>query len=163
MSEVSDLFCNYRLIRERLLHPHNAVIDIGIDLKRKPVELPVDNLEVLDNHITANVTITELINRKPLTMRDILIVVCKYYHVTSAEIKGSLRSPYYVRPRHVFCYLAMRHCPISYPIAGRFLGGRDHTTILHAVRKIKERMTVDDELKRTIETLEKILCITPDD
>lgn len=159
MSDISVIIGHYGEIRERLINPPNAVEDIGIDLKRKPVDNSPKEPEVLVNHLTAEVTIHEICVNKPPRLNDILRAVCKYYHKTSAEIKGASRTIPYVRPRHVFCYLAIRHGGYSFPTIGRFLGGRDHTTVLHAVRKMKERILVDEDLRKNVVDIEKMLCV----
>lgn len=73
------------------------------------------------------------------TMQEILIAVCVFYSTSSYAIKSSKRTANIVLPRHIFVFLAKRLTTKSLPEIGRFLGGRDHTTVLHAFRRI-ERM-----------------------
>lgn len=73
------------------------------------------------------------------TMQEILVAVCVFYSTSSYAIKSSKRTANIVLPRHIFVFLAKRLTTKSLPEIGRFLGGRDHTTVLHAFRRI-ERM-----------------------
>lgn len=59
------------------------------------------------------------------------------------------------RPRQIAMLLTRRLCPhLSYPDIGRRLGGRDHTTVLHGVRKVLALMPLDPELKAQVERIE---------
>lgn len=79
---------------------------------------------------------------------DIQRVVCKYYEITRTELLANRRMAYLVRARHVGIYLAKKLTDRSLPEIGRRFGGRDHTTILHSVRKI------ENILRQTNEKLE---------
>lgn len=68
---------------------------------------------------------------------EILEEVCAFYNVTMLALKSPRREQKIVRPRQVACYLAYDKTGLSMPQVGRLLGNRDHTTIMHAVRKIK--------------------------
>ncbi|WP_334175968.1 helix-turn-helix domain-containing protein, partial [Pseudoxanthobacter sp.] len=62
-----------------------------------------------------------------------------------------------VRPRQIAMYLAKTMTPRSLPEIGRQFGGRDHTTVLHAVRKIEELARTDSRTAEEIETLKRLL------
>lgn len=74
---------------------------------------------------------------KPLTIRDIQIAVCDRVGMTLAEFLGERRQAPVVHARQVAMYLAKVLTGRSTPEIGRRFGGRDHTTILHAIKKIK--------------------------
>ena len=61
------------------------------------------------------------------------------------------------RPRQIAMWLCKQHTTRSYPDIGRRFGGRDHTTVLHGVRKIEELMALDDQIARDVETLTRKL------
>jgi chromosomal replication initiator protein len=61
------------------------------------------------------------------------------------------------RPRQVAMYLAKQLTPRSLPEIGRKFGGRDHTTVIYAIRKIEELRTGDASLSEDIETLRRLL------
>lgn len=71
------------------------------------------------------------------SLSSILLAVSKHYDVSINDLKSARRHKRLVMPRHVFCYLAATVTRKSLPQIGAFLGDRDHTTVLHAVRKIK--------------------------
>ena len=61
------------------------------------------------------------------------------------------------RPRQIAMYLAKNLTTSSYPEIGRKFGGRDHTTIMHAVKKIEELLIHDSELSNDVELLRSLL------
>lgn len=69
---------------------------------------------------------------------DILREVASHHGLKVEDLTGESRKRQYVRPRQIAVYIAKRYTTLSYPAIGRRLGGRDHTTALHADRKIKE-------------------------
>jgi len=71
-------------------------------------------------------------------------IVCEYYDITKAQLEGEVRTAWPVRARHVFCYLARRYTIASSRQIGQFLGGRDHSTVVHAFQKI-ELLLIDDQ------------------
>jgi chromosomal replication initiator protein len=74
---------------------------------------------------------------RSLYAREIVSVVATYFGVTVGEMRGARRTGTLITPRHVAMYLVSDTCPhLSLPAIGRFFGGRDHTTILYAVRKV---------------------------
>jgi chromosomal replication initiator protein len=62
-----------------------------------------------------------------------------------------------VKPRQIAMYLAKTLTPRSFPEIGRRFGGRDHTTVLHAVRKIEELISGDTKLSHEIELLKRLI------
>ena len=71
------------------------------------------------------------------SLSGILLAVSAHYGVSVTDLKSARRHKRLILPRHVFCYLAATATRKSLPQIGAFLGDRDHTTVLHAVRKIK--------------------------
>ena len=74
--------------------------------------------------------------RKPVNLNQILKAVCNYYSVKAVDIKGKKRTKDLVIPRQVAMYLIKELTQTPYMTIGEFLGGRDHTTIMHGVEKI---------------------------
>ena len=77
--------------------------------------------------------------------------------MSRAEILSARRTANVVRPRQIAMYLAKILTLRSLPEIGRRFGGRDHTTVLHAVRKIEELVSKDHNLAEVIELLKRIL------
>jgi chromosomal replication initiator protein len=84
-------------------------------------------------------------------------VVARQYNVSRADLLSSRRTANVVRPRQVAMYLAKILTLRSLPEIGRRFGGRDHTTVLHAVRKIETLAGNDSALADEIETLKRLL------
>ncbi len=72
--------------------------------------------------------------------RQILREVCVKYGVTTVDLCSKRRPLLLITARHEACYRLRTETTWSYPRIGAFLGGRDHTTVIHAVRKHKKRM-----------------------
>ena len=94
---------------------------------------------------------------KRVQIEDIQRVVARQYNVSRADLLSSRRTANVVRPRQVAMYLAKILTLRSLPEIGRRFGGRDHTTVLHAVRKIENLVGNDSALADEIETLKRLL------
>ena len=107
----------------------------------------------------AEVAIRDLIRaREPkrVKIEDIQKLVASHYSVTRADILSSRRTAIVVKPRQVAMYLAKALTLRSLPEIGRRFGGRDHTTVLHAVRKI-EGLCSASALREELELLKRML------
>ncbi len=92
-------------------------------------------------------------NRRRITIDEIQRAVCQFYRVDRTEMASKRRARAVVRPRQVAMYLAKVLTPRSYPEIGRKFGGRDHSTVIHAVRLIEELRTRDAEMDGDVRTL----------
>jgi len=90
-------------------------------------------------------------------IEDILRIVSRHYKVPRNELLSSRRSRDVVRPRQIAMYLAKALTSRSLPEIGRRFGGRDHTTVLHSVRKVEQMMKDDGDLCQEIELLKRML------
>ncbi len=90
-------------------------------------------------------------------IEDILRVIGRHYNIARADILSPRRARSIVRPRQVGMYLAKKLTPRSLPEIGRRFGGRDHSTVLHAVRKIEELLLTDDRLAGEVALLVKLV------
>lgn len=77
---------------------------------------------------------------------DVINAVCSYFDLKSTQLKGTKRTASLVRARHICMYLLKTELNLTYSDIGNILGGRDHTTVMHGVEKIRE-MSVNPELK----------------
>ena len=108
----------------------------------------------------AEVAIRDLIRTrdpKRVKIEDIQKLVAGRYNVSRADILSSRRTAVVVRPRQIAMYLAKMLTLRSLPEIGRRFGGRDHTTVLHAVRKIEGLTHSDTTLSEEIELLKRML------
>jgi chromosomal replication initiator protein len=94
---------------------------------------------------------------KRVKIEDIQRVVARQYNVSRSDLLSSRRTANVVRPRQVAMYLAKTLTLRSLPEIGRRFGGRDHTTVLHAVRKIEGLVGNDMALAEEIEVLKRQL------
>lgn len=94
---------------------------------------------------------------KRVKIEDIQRVVARQYNVSRSDLLSSRRTANVVRPRQVAMYLAKTLTLRSLPEIGRRFGGRDHTTVLHAVRKIEGLVSNDLALSEEIEILKRQL------
>ena len=110
--------------------------------------------------MSAEITLRDLVGaREPRRVRieDIQRVVARHYNVSKADLLSSRRTRTIVRPRQIAMYLAKVLTPRSLPEIGRRFGGRDHTTVLHAVRKIEGMIEGDRALGEEIELLKRMI------
>jgi chromosomal replication initiator protein len=94
---------------------------------------------------------------KRVMIEDIQRIVAQQYHVSRADMLSARRTANVVRPRQLAMYLAKTLTLRSLPEIGRKFGGRDHTTVLHAVRKIERLVGGDTMLADEVETLKRKL------
>lgn len=152
------------------------------------VEVPAEVLEFLAKRIISNVRELEgALNRvmayatlvgRPITMemtRDVLQdlirandrkvtideiqrTVAEYYNLRLSEMLSQRRSRVIARPRQVAMFLSKQLTSRSLPEIGRRFGGRDHTTVMHAVRKIEDLVKADSTLDEDITRLTRLLA-----
>lgn len=109
---------------------------------------------------SAEAAIRDLVrSREPKKVRieDIQKLVATHYNVSRSDILSSRRSAGVVKPRQIAMYLSKQLTLRSLPEIGRRFGGRDHTTVLHAVRKIELVVASDPALREDIELLKRML------
>ncbi len=91
--------------------------------------------------------------RRRITIDEIQRAVCEYYRIDRSEMSSKRRARAVVRPRQVAMYLAKVMTPRSYPEIGRKFGGRDHSTVIHAVRLVEVLRGQDSEMDNDVRTL----------
>jgi chromosomal replication initiator protein len=83
--------------------------------------------------------------------------VAKHFKVGISDLKSQRRIKNFAHPRQVAMYLCKKHTQTSYPEIGGKFGGKDHTTVMHACRKIERLLENDSSLQNDIATIEKTL------
>ena len=127
------------------------------------------NRLVAANHLTgeaitvplAEKTLADLIRTREaprVRIDDILRIVSRHFKIPRTDLLSSRRSRDIVRPRQIAMYLAKSLTSRSLPEIGRRFGGRDHTTVLHSVRKVEQLMQDDGDLCQEIELLKRMLA-----
>lgn len=102
-------------------------------------------------------TLTNLPRQGAITAKTIIETVTKYFNVELSDIIGSCRKKELVIPRQIIMYLMREELNASFPNIGQELGGRDHTTAMHAYTKIKNSLMDDEKLKQDITILKQKL------
>jgi chromosomal replication initiator protein len=92
-----------------------------------------------------------------LTVEAVQKEVAAYFNVKLADLKSPKRHQAIARPRQIAMYLARKLCKVSYPELGQRFGGKDHTTVLSAFRKIEQLVQTDPKTRHTVEELERHL------
>jgi chromosomal replication initiator protein len=95
--------------------------------------------------------------RRP-TLREIMAIVARQQNVPQSQLKSSSRRQSIVFARGLVAFLARELAGATYEQIGRALGGRDHTTILHAYQKIARSRESDPQLHQTLEQLRRLLA-----
>ncbi|MBB5660735.1 chromosomal replication initiator protein DnaA [Brevundimonas halotolerans] len=92
-----------------------------------------------------------------ITVDEIQKTVSEHFNLKQADLLSERRTRSVARPRQIAMYLCKQHTTRSYPDIGRRFGGRDHTTVLHGVRKIDSLLATDEQIARDVETLTRKL------
>ena len=155
--------------------------------QKRGIEIPLKVLEFLSHKITSNVREMEgalnrlvahatLVGRpitvenaqellqdllrahdRKVTIEEIQKKVAEHYNIRLTDMHSPRRSRSVARPRQIAMYLAKSITSRSLPEIGRKFGGRDHTTVMHAVRKIEELKTIDSIFNEDVELLKRML------
>lgn len=114
-------------------------------------DLSLNRIDELLDHLTRSG------EPKRIRIEEIQRVVARHYNVSKQDLLSNRRTRTIVKPRQVAMYLAKMLTPRSLPEIGRRFGGRDHTTVLHAVRKIEDLVGGDQQLAKELELLKRLI------
>lgn len=167
-------------LETRLAILEKKAISLNLDLKQdvamllassissnvRELEGALKRLAAHANLVNANITVDfakenlkdlfRVYNRQ-VTIDDIQRQVASYYNVKITELHGARRSRNIVRPRQIAMYLVKQLTSKSFPDIGRAFGGRDHTTVIHAVKAVEKLSSEDQTVADDLTLLEKIL------
>ena len=96
-------------------------------------------------------------SQRKTTIDDIQRKVADYYNLRLSDLLSARRSRTIARPRQIAMYLSKILTTRSLPEIGRKFGGRDHTTVMHAVKKIEELKHEDNNFHEDIELLKRLI------
>ncbi|WP_371929552.1 chromosomal replication initiator protein DnaA [Phyllobacterium sp. 21LDTY02-6] len=113
--------------------------------------LSVDRVDELLSHLMRGG------EAKRIRIEEIQRIVSRHYNVSKQDLLSNRRTRTIVKPRQIAMYLAKMMTPRSLPEIGRRFGGRDHTTVLHAVRKIEDIVGKDQKLSQELELLKRLI------
>lgn len=137
--------------------PVQAAISIEETAQRREAER-IEQLRALSERARAVTVMPDVEPARP-SIKLIVRVVAVYYDTTPTDIMSHRRIKEIVRPRQVAMYLAKEHTLQVFSAIGRSFDNRDHTTVLHAFRKIKRLREEDPDLNAEIEQLTELLKV----
>ena len=94
---------------------------------------------------------------RELTPALIIDVVAEHFNISKEDITSKKRNSEYVLPRQIIMYLCRHLTDTSLQMIASYLGKKDHTTVIHGVEKIEEKLKTDEDLENKIETIKKKL------
>jgi len=94
---------------------------------------------------------------KSTTPKSIVDAVAKFYDINIKDLTGKSRKKELVVPRQIIMFLLRKEISASYPSIGQELGGRDHTTAMHAYNKINKEIQEDEKIKQDINSIKQLL------
>ncbi len=108
--------------------------------------------QVLSNIVNKNTAVCSIDSIQKL--------VADHFKLKIVELKSARRMKSLVIPRQIAMYLCKKHAGASFPEIGEKFGGKDHTTVMHAFRKIEAALLTNPRIKDDVEVLEKRLTVT---
>jgi chromosomal replication initiator protein len=93
--------------------------------------------------------------RKSITPKQVITIVASYFDIQIEDLLGKSRQKRLAFPRQIVMYILREEMKASYPSIGTELGGRDHTTAMHAYEKISNILTDDEKLQHDIELIKQ--------
>ena len=97
------------------------------------------------------------IEKKKIDAEEIKSIVSSYFSISVEDIEGGKRSQDYTIPRQIAMYFIREFTNLSLPQIGTLFGGRDHTTVIYSVDKIKRELKKDENLKAAVEEIRRML------
>ena len=117
---------------------------------------------IVGNPITLDMARKTLEDLFPSVMEEITVeriqkVVCEHFKIKLSDLKSKRRSRNIVLPRQTAMYLARKFTQSSLPELGEAFGGKDHTSVLHSIRKVERMLDSNEELRKTVKKLEEVI------
>ncbi len=94
---------------------------------------------------------------KEITVEEIQRMICKQFKVNLGDLKSKTRLKKIILPRHIAMYLCRKHTSMPSAFIGFKFGGRDHSTVLHALKSLEKKLRQDPWILASILALEKDL------
>lgn len=94
---------------------------------------------------------------RTVTPKHVIEATSRYYDISTKDILGQSRKKELVKPRQIIMYIMREEINTSFPTIGQELGGRDHTTAMHACNKISKEVQENERLKQEIDSIKQFL------
>ncbi len=95
--------------------------------------------------------------RREFTVEDIQGLICKHFNINLGDLKSKSRLKNIILPRHIAMYLCRKHTSMPSAFIGFKFGGRDHSTVIHALKSLRRKIYQDPWILASILALEKDL------
>lgn len=156
-ADVSDLFCPDDVamflassIKSNVRELEGSLIRINAFASLTGAQITIDFArEVIGNIVDEG--------KRLLTIEAVQRVVADFYKINVSDLKSPRRQRSFAHPRQVAMYLCKKHVHSSFPEIGNRFGGKDHTTVMHACRKVEKQMEFDPAMRSDVTTLEKTI------
>jgi len=96
-------------------------------------------------------------SQKVVNIEDVIQTVSNFYNIEEDKIYSKTRKRNIVKPRQVVMFILREDYSFAYPAIGEKIGGRDHTTVIHSYKKIKDELKTDGELVRELNQIRSLL------
>jgi chromosomal replication initiator protein len=139
---------------------HNNIRELEGVLNRIVALSQLQNRDLTLEEIK-QLTSTIIINtqKNSLTPKNVIKKVTEYFDISIEDVIGPCRKKNLTEPRQIIMFLMREELKLSYPVIGQELGGRDHTTVIHACDKINKHIKLEDKLRQDVNTLKQKLYI----
>ncbi len=137
-------------VKSNVRELEGALIRVGAFASLTGMEITVDLAkEILKNIIKDK--------ESEMTVENIQKAVCSFYDIKLIDLKSKKKHKLLSMPRQIAMYLSRKYTKKSFPEIGRRFGGKDHSTVIHAVTKIDGEMRSDTTLKNAVTSIERLL------
>lgn len=157
-AEAEDLYVPDDVCLMIAGHIRNNVRELEGALVRLSAEASINGTEItLD---MAREALSDLLNENKnnnLSIESINKCVCQYFKITLAELSSKSRERKYSEPRQIAMYLSRKYTKKTLPEIAAAFGGKDHSTVIHAIKKIEKEIHLSAALKKYIEDIQQML------
>ncbi|MFH1509236.1 MAG: chromosomal replication initiator protein DnaA [bacterium] len=153
--EVDDEVCTY--IAENI---QNNIRELEGALARVLAHAQLNNIQP-DLEVTKQVLKSVLADpgRKALSSKQVISTVAEFFNIKTDDLLAKNRKKEVAWPRQITMYIMRDEMKASYPMIGQEIGGRDHTTAMHAHDQVTRRLEIDDNLRQELELIKQKLYL----
>lgn len=117
----------------------------------------INNSDIDMDLVQRVISQTVRIEKRQLSVEKIQEIVCGYFNMEQDLIQTTSRKREIVQARQITMYLAKKYTPASFSHIGKIVGGKDHATVLHACKTVKDQIEINKHFRATVESIENCL------
>jgi len=157
-AESEDLYVPDEVCLMIAGHIRNNVRELEGALVRLSAEASINGTEItLDMAREALADLLKENKNNNLSIESINKCVCQYFKISLAELNSKSRERKYSEPRQIAMFLSRRYTKKTLPEIAMAFGGKDHSTVIHAIRKIEKEILTSPALKKYVEDIQQML------